>query len=90
MFSSIFRFMAVFFAFFALASVSQAAPSRLSKRDFFCDTKDVHCCDQLMTGKEATQALGNLLALPSSLLGQNVGLGCAVRLLLPLRQSREC
>lgn len=55
---------------------ARPSPARLSERDFLCGVKDVHCCDQVLTGKEAGDALGGLLALPISAIG-NVGLGCS-------------
>ena len=55
---------------------ARPSPARLSERDFLCGVKEVHCCDQVMSGKEAGQALGGLLALPTDAIG-NVGLGCS-------------
>jgi hypothetical protein len=63
----------------AAASSALAAPSRLTKRDFFCDVKNVHCCDELLSNKEAGEALGGILNIPASIIG-NVGLGCSVSL----------
>jgi len=63
----------------AAATSTLAAPSRLTKRDFFCDVKNVHCCDELLSNKEAGEALGGILNIPASIIG-NVGLGCSVRL----------
>ena len=63
-----------------LSTISMGAarpsPARLSERDFLCGVKDIHCCDQVMSGKEAGDALGGLLALPIDAIG-NVGLGCS-------------
>ena len=66
-------------ALLSTAADARPHPARLTQRDFLCDTKDIHCCDQVMTGKDAGQALGGLLALPGSAIG-NVGLGCTVSL----------
>ena len=65
------------FALVATASSAFGAPSRLTKRDFFCDVKNIHCCDEMLSNKEAGEALGGLLNIPTGVLG-NVGLGCTV------------
>ena len=64
----------------ATASSVSAKPARLTKRDFFCDVKNVHCCEEVLSNKEAGEALGGILNVPASLIG-NVGLGCAVSLM---------
>lgn len=61
----------------AAASSVTAGPARLTKRDFFCDVKNVHCCEELLSNKDAGEALGGLLNVPANIIG-NVGLGCAV------------
>lgn len=85
------RFATLFTLFLAVLVASDsvaASPKRMDKhikprgvkRDFTCDVTNVHCCDQVLSGKEAQKSFGNLLSLPGSLLGQNVGLGCTVSL----------
>lgn len=61
----------------ATASSVSAKPARLTQRDFFCDVKNVHCCEEVLSNKDAGEALGGLLNIPASIIG-NVGLGCAV------------
>lgn len=61
----------------ATASNVSAKPARLTQRDFFCDVKNVHCCEEVLSNKDAGEALGGLLNIPASIIG-NVGLGCAV------------
>lgn len=61
----------------AAASSVSAKPARLTKRDFFCDVKNVHCCEEVLSDKEAGEALGGILNIPANIVG-NVGLGCAV------------
>lgn len=63
----------------ATVSSVSAGPARLTKRDFFCDVKNVHCCEEVLSNKEAGEALGGLLNVPASIIG-NVGLGCSVSL----------
>lgn len=73
----IFKSIIAIISLVATVSSVSAGPARLTKRDFFCDVKNVHCCEEVLSNKDAGEALGGLLNVPASIIG-NVGLGCSV------------
>ena len=75
--SSIIAISALLISSASASPLLSRASNELVERDFFCDVKNVQCCDQMMTKADAAKSFGNLFALPDGLVG-GVGLGCRV------------